>query len=480
MRKTFITKMPDTPGAFLKAGQVISGADVNITRVSYNKAVDTHTLFIDVAGTEEKVKAISDELARFGYLSNEIGEAKVILIEFQLPDTPGALLPILETINRYDFNISYISSQENGTDYQFFKMGLFIEHPGDIKNFLEDAAGLCKVRIIDYDKSEKTLDNTVFYISFANEIANKLHLGRKDTLDLIADSNLIMQMLDEKNESPYKTFEYIGKYADKLAKHKGNMFQPRISHREIGDNVTLHLIEPPCGSNVYILEEGNSLLFVDSGFACYREEMNQIFHSLFPAFDTMQKEIVITHVDTDHCGLLDLFERVYLSRNSYENFVLENNGEDNFREQNPAHAPFCRIGRILSGYTPPSPDKLTVIDEEEPDDTKALSRIGNLEFFGLRFGVYEGNGGHVHGEIILVCSEHHLIFTGDVFVNARGFSPEQAEFNVLAPYLMTSVNMDSKKARQTREAVFNQMEEGEWIVCGGHGEITGYCKKNDA
>ena len=42
------------------------------------------------------------------------------------------------------------------------------------------------------------------------------------------------------------------------------------------------------------------------------------------------------------------------------------------------------------------------------------------------------------------------------------------------------VNMDSKKARETREAVFNQMEEGEWIVCGGHGEITGYCKKNDA
>jgi len=61
-------------------------------------------------------------------------------------------------------------------------------------------------------------------------------------------------------------------------------------------------------------------------------------------------------------------------------------------------------------------------------------------------------------------------------MNVQGFSPEQAEFNVLAPYLMTSVNMDSKKARQTREAVFNMMGVGEWIICGGHGGIIGYCK----
>ena len=471
--------MPDTPGAFLRAGRVIADAGVNITRVSYNKAVDTHTLFIDVAETEDKIAAVSEELDRVGYLSSDTGEAKVILLEFRLPDIPGALLPILETINRYDFNISYISSQENGTDHQFFKMGLFIEETADMKSFLEDVSKLCKVRIIDYDKSEKTLDNTVFYISFANEIANKLKLGREETLNLIADSNLIMQMLDEQNESPHKTFEYIGKYADFIAKHRGIQFQPRISHTDITADIRLHLIEPPCGSSIYILEKGNSLLFVDSGFACYRDEMNQIFHSIFPDFDSMHKEIVITHVDTDHCGLLDLFEKVYLSKKSYENFVLENNDEDNFREQNPAHAPFCRIGRILSGYIPPSLDKLTVIDTEKEDGhNKPLSYIGDLKFCELMFAVYEGNGGHVNGEIVLVCREHHLIFTGDIFVNAAGFSPDQAEFNTLAPYLMTSVNMDSKKARQAREAVTGLMGEGEWTICGGHGAFAHY-HKND-
>ena len=61
-------------------------------------------------------------------------------------------------------------------------------------------------------------------------------------------------------------------------------------------------------------------------------------------------------------------------------------------------------------------------------------------------------------------------------MNVQGFSPEQAEFNTPAPDLMTSVNMDSKKARQTGKAVFNLMGEG-GIVCGGHGESSDIVNK---
>ena len=40
--------MPNKIGAFLKAIKSFSEFGINITRVSYNKAVDSHTLFIDV------------------------------------------------------------------------------------------------------------------------------------------------------------------------------------------------------------------------------------------------------------------------------------------------------------------------------------------------------------------------------------------------------------------------------------------------
>ncbi len=54
MKKTYVTSMPNNIGAFLKASECFSALGINMIRVSYNKAIDSHTLFIDVKGTEEQ------------------------------------------------------------------------------------------------------------------------------------------------------------------------------------------------------------------------------------------------------------------------------------------------------------------------------------------------------------------------------------------------------------------------------------------
>ena len=61
MKKTYVTSMPNHIGAFLKASKCFSALGINITRVSYNKAVDSHTLFIDAEGTEEQLKKADAE-----------------------------------------------------------------------------------------------------------------------------------------------------------------------------------------------------------------------------------------------------------------------------------------------------------------------------------------------------------------------------------------------------------------------------------
>lgn len=63
MNKTFITKMPNHIGAFLKASKCLSDLGINITRVSYNKSVDSHLLFIDVEGDEESLEKATQDLA---------------------------------------------------------------------------------------------------------------------------------------------------------------------------------------------------------------------------------------------------------------------------------------------------------------------------------------------------------------------------------------------------------------------------------
>ena len=158
--------MPDDIGAFLKASKCFSALGVNITRVSYNKAVDSHMLFIDAEGTEEQLRKADIELEKIGYLQGSSAKTSIVLIEFCLEDVPGSVTNILTLISDFNFNISYISSQENGTDYQYFKMGLYVEDVDKISEFLTEAEKLCKVRVINYNSSEKFYDNSIFYNTY--------------------------------------------------------------------------------------------------------------------------------------------------------------------------------------------------------------------------------------------------------------------------------------------------------------------------
>ena len=44
MKKTYATSMPNHIGSFLKASKCFAALGINITRVSYDKAVDSHTM----------------------------------------------------------------------------------------------------------------------------------------------------------------------------------------------------------------------------------------------------------------------------------------------------------------------------------------------------------------------------------------------------------------------------------------------------
>lgn len=471
MTKTYITQMPDKAGAFLKASRIIAAAGGNITRVSYNKAVDLHMLFLEVTAAPGQLDTISEKLREIGYMLDDNTPGQTILLEFRLQNVPSAVLPVLELIDSFHFNITYLSAQGADDDFHSFKIGIYISDPARIKAFLDAASKLCELKILNYDKSRKILDNTVFYLSFASQLSALLNLGKDDENALIADANVIMQFLDERNEAPYKTFSYIGKFAKTLHDFAGSAFRPKITRRTLRDGFTLHMIDPPCGSNTYILEKNGKLLFIDCGFACYREEMLQILRGIFPDFDRMERILIPTHPDIDHCGLITLFDRVYVSETGRLNFALENNSLPDFREQNALHAPYCRISKILTKYTPPEMDTIFLIERTKEKDGMPVSPLGTFEFEGMKFDVFEGKGGHTKGEIVLVNEENRLVFSGDIVVNIRGFSKEQAAFNTLAPYLMTSVNLDSPLAAEERIYLTEKFSPADYTYCCGHGAI---------
>ena len=465
MRKTYITKMPDKTGAFFLASDIISSCGGNIVRVNYNKAVDIHTLFIEVSATSDAHKIIEERLTSCGYLSNETTEAQILMIVLTLNDVPGAVKPVLETINKYKVNISYISSQENGTGIQHFKMGLLIENTKEIKNLIDDISKICEIKILNYEVTDRLLDGTVFYVTFANEMRTILHLTQEETNELLIIANRLMQVLDEQNKPVLQTFDYIRRFAKFVVDHKGDNFNPQITKYKLADNFYIRLIEPPCGSNMAIMEYDGKCLAIDTGFACYKDEVQYILNNLLSHFDKDEKLAILTHADMDHAGLISLFDKVYLSKNCYDNFELETKNELDFRAQNPLHEPYCSTSRIISQYKAPNLSQLSIIGDKK--DNELLSYIGKVDFAGYRFDVYEGRGGHVKGESVIVCDELKIIFSGDIFVNVKGFTKEQKEFNQLAPFLMTGVDFDPKVNKECREYLLQKYKGYKFFP--GHG-----------
>ncbi|MBQ7015089.1 MAG: MBL fold metallo-hydrolase [Clostridia bacterium] len=461
--------MPDDIGAFLKASKCFSALGVNITRVSYNKAVDSHTLFIDAEGTEEQLKTADIELEKIGYLQGREVKTSIVLIEFCLEDVPGSVTNVLTLISDFNFNISYISSQENGTDYQYFKMGLYVDDFDKISAFLSEAEKLCKVRVINYNSSEKVYDNSIFYNTYVMGLSQTMGLSEEISRELLVHVNLAMQTLDEQGLSPYRTFDSISKFAELLGESKDKAFMPRISTHKITDNTEFILIEPPCGSNTLIIKSNDKVLFVDSGYACYSDEMLEVIHKVIPNFDGIKKTILVTHADVDHCGLLPFFDEIIASPKSALCLKNEYLGNDGFREKNPLHKPYINICKLLTSYKPTNPDKIKVLGNSVDNLKEPLTQIGFFDFEELHFEVYEGKGGHLPGETVLIDYTNKIAITGDIYINVHGLTPKQAEYNQYAPILMTSVDTDPKLCAEERKAIIGRLGVGKWQIFGAHG-----------
>ena len=468
MKKTYVTKMPNHIGAFLKASKCFSELGINITRVSYNKAVDSHTLFIEVDGEQSQFEKANEKLKEIGYLSNGDENTKIVLLEFRLEDKPGSVTNVLELISKFNFNISYISSQENGSGYQCFKMGLYVNKASVLTEFLAQAEKLCEVKVVDYNNTEKVFDNSIFYNSYVDGLVETMGLSEEKKETLLVNVNLAMQTLDEQGLSPYKTFDSISKFAELLAESKANNFKPRVTVHSITEKTKITLIEPNCGSNTAIIESDGERVFVDSGYACYKKEMLELIKSIVLDFKTKKEKLIITHADVDHTGLMNEFDEVIVSQRSFESLCAEIDDNAGFRERNYLHLPYVNICKTLTNYEKVDKSKLCPLWNKSTL-VAPLEQIGFYTVGELNFEVYEGKGGHLLGEILLIDYEHKVAFSGDVFINLADLTKKQAEYNKYAPILMTSVDTDAKLCLKERSAFLQRLGVGTWSIFGGHG-----------
>ena len=135
------------------------------------------------------------------------------------------------------------------------------------------------------------------------------------------------------------------------------------------------------------------------------------------------------------------------------------------------------ICKTITSYANIDPKKLQTPWQDIPNLREPLTQIGFFDFGDLHFEVYEGKGGHLPGEVVLIDYHNNIAFTGDVYINTHGLTAEQAEYNQYAPILMTSVDTDPKLCAAERNAIMQRLGVGNWKIFGAHGAPKEYCLK---
>jgi len=479
-KQTFILSAPDRPGTLRRAAVAVAAHHGNIVRLSYNKAVDVRTVFLDVEAEPADLQALSGELADMGYLASERPASVVVTVSLSMADRPGELLRLLDLIEQYDLGVSYINSVRSDGARQEFSIGLLFDRETSVDEVAAALRGRYGAVVTGRNTSDNTFDNSVFYQQFAAEVRTDLGLSEEQSMEFLSEANRVLQFLQRHGENPYKVFGSIRTFCRFISSHRGEAFTCKVTRLDLAPDLEAAVLAPVCGSNVALLRCGDTVTVIDTGYAVYHEELLARIRQVLPAWDRLKKRLVVTHADIDHCGLLYHLQdkaEIWMNRKTAEGLARQAAGEDDYREEKEFCHGYSKLSRIITGYRPPDLSRVYLLDKGEPVPQDGFTKVGTFAVGPYVFTVLEGNGGHMYGECLFVCRELNLLFTGDLLLDLKHFPEELREFNSIAPYLMTTVDIDPPKARAERGLVTELMhclsrENGKpCTAVGGHGPV---------
>ena len=142
-------------------------------------------------------------------------------------------------------------------------------------------------------------------------------------------------------------------------------------------------------------------------------------------------------------------------------------------------AVYTTLINLFSRYTPAT--KVRTFPTESLGERAGFAIIDHLTVGDLVFEVLEGHGGHMHGQCYLFDPDHGLLFPADALINFNSLTEERKTYASIAVYLVTSVNVDSDRARDERQALLQLVAETDerlaatgrrCLVAGGHGAVS--------
>ncbi len=477
-----VTRMPNEPGALHKAAKIIREYQGNISRIHYDNRIDPHTTFFEITVPDEKsIKKITEGLHKIGYLQESLEPIGFLKFNVYLPNRPGALFEFLNYTTSAKANIAFLDFDEKGKHPDRLTVALTIEKSSIIEKLLNELKSKYRIEILEYDPQAKQLDNTVFYIQFAQQLREILG-GTEDKflLRLLNDINHIVQELTNLKQDPFKVFKSIVETGKRLKETARTQFYSDIQSIKLKNQIMLHCFQFPCGGNIFILTSPEDMIMIDSGFGIYHDSFIKLFNEL--DIDNINKlsRIFITHADADHAGGAGFFNcPSFMHKATSEVIDIANRAYGSRIENSILEEVYTKLINLFSHFTPPT--NREIFPQKVLGLKKIFPIIYRFNFAGYNFDVLESLGGHLFGQVYFLCEELGLLFTGDSLINFKSLTEDKKEFATLATILMTSVNVDSEIASKERQTLIDIARELDkelknrgqnCLICAGHGAIS--------
>lgn len=472
---SFITRVPDEPGALQQVAGVITRHRGNITRIHYDRRIDRHTVFFEVEAPERTAGGIREDLAAMGILQTSLPSMGHLKMHIHIPHQPGSLAEFLEYITSCRANIAYTDFDHAGPHPNRLTIGLDLAQGKVVDELLDTLKSRYRIEILEYDTTGRSLDDTVFYLRFAQELREFVgEAGDEFLLRFLHDINHIVQELSHHGEEPVRVLDSVIQAGRTLHATTGPGFYADVQMIPLSRLVTLHCFQLPCGGNIFALSTPKDLVMVDTGYGIYHDDvMRMIPHTGLDI--TRLSRIIVTHGDADHCGAAGHFHVDTWMHPGTEAIIrVSNRAYGSSSEESVLEQVYTRMIGLFSRFSPP--ERVRIFPTDTGEGRGAFSVLDRVTIGDLEFEVLESLGGHQFGEIFLCSPEAGVIFAADTVINFESLTPERRSYNTLAVILVTSVNVDSHLARQERQALLElarACDRGEGcLICGGHGAIS--------
>lgn len=473
--------MPNTPGSLHRAAEIIQKYEGNINRIQYDRRIDPSTVFYEVTASDDAFGQITQDLTRIGYLQTSIKPLDFLKICVYLPHKPGALYEFLNFTTSAGANIAFIDFDDKGRHPERLTVSLNLEQSSVVDHLLDQLKSRYRLDIIEYDTTGKQLDDTVFYVRYAQAIRELIGDSEENfLLSFLADTNHIVQELMDRGNDPRKVFESVLLTGQTMWATTQEGFYADIQKFQITQKTTLFCFQMPCGGNIFLITSPTEKILIDTGYGIYHEDVIKMLAGRGLQDKNEISRIIVTHADADHCGAAGYFTAPVLLHEGTLAIIQKNNRAYGSCRENSVLEEFYTIMiNLFSKFN--SQARIECFSKTGGRMRGIFPVLGTISTGDIDFEILEGLGGHTWGQIYLYSEKEGLLFAADSLINFSSLTKERAEYSSLAAFLVTSVNVDSDLAKKERKALLEIAFQTDrklarkgrrCLICGGHGAVS--------